>query len=446
LEVEEKVKKILSSVLAMVLIVSLVACGSSSSDGSAAVNSDSGSTVAENNSGDDEMLTVRVGCILPYSGAATNNSEAASMAIEAYEQYFYEKMGWDDGRNIKIEWVYGDSESTAEGAASAFERLVNFENVDVVIGTSRGVESTPLVPLAIKYQVPFILLHTVANALVDSPNDYVFRPVPGDTQEAKDHAAFFEILSEQQGGITTMGLVYSAEDYGTGAANLYREIAANNNVEIVLDESVQIGVADVSSVVNKIRNLNPDVILSALQINEALLFQKTLAEYNVTTPIIARGAGYLDLSFLDAANDTAEGVVSSNGWCIDTLNYLDADSQRVAQDMMGNAGVNMNEVSNSAWITTGCLFDAINRAETLDRAGIAAALRTLDLDFDHPANMFAKHDSISFGTNVEAGQYNQNQHTHTQFSQIIDGEWKVVYPEAIFADPTDNPLIWPPND
>ena len=420
-----KKSKILSIFLTLVLVFAMMAAAG----------------IAEDASGNEETLTVRVGCILPYSGAATNNSDAAQMAIDAYIKYFNENMGGFD-RNIEIEWVYGDSESTSDGAVSAFERLVNNENVDVIIGTGRSVETGPCVPLAIKYEVPFILLHTVADTLVNTPNDYVFRPTPGDAQEKIDHRLLWDVLDEAQGGIENMVIIYSAEDFGSGAADYYREIAAEKGVEILLDESVQIGVADLSGVINKIRNLQPDLIFTALQINEALLFQKTLQEYRIDIPVLTKGAGYVDISFIGASNGTAEGVVSSAFWCVDSLQYLGEEAQRVGNEMMQAAGIEMNEVSVSAWVTTACLLDSINRAETLDREGIAAALKTLYFDADHPANMFAGYESVSFGENPDVPQYNQNQNAHVQFCQIQNGEWVTVYPESIFGE-NENPLIWP---
>lgn len=419
-----KKTRILSIVLALALVLAMVSMTGMAEESAA-----------------EEILTVRVGCILPYSGAATNNSDAAQMAIDAYIKYFNENMGGFD-RNIEIEWVYGDSESTSDGAVSAFERLVNNENVDVIIGTSRGVETGPCVPLAIKYEVPLIILHTVSDTLVNTPNDYVFRPTHGDFQENQDHAKFWDVIDAAQGGIDNMAIVYSAEDYGSNAAEFYRGLAQEKGVEVVLDESIQIGVADVSGVVNKIRTVQPDIIFSALQINEALLFQKTLKEYNITIPVLTKGGGYLDLSFIGASNGTAEGVASSAFWCVDSLQYLSEEAQRVGNEMMQTAGIEMNEVSISAWITTACLMDSINRAETLDRPGIAAALRTLYLDENHPACMFGGVETVSFGENPDVPQYNQNQNVHIQFCQLQNDKWVTVYPQDLFEE-GENPLKWP---
>ena len=81
-----KKTRILSIVLALALVLAMVSMTGMAEESAA-----------------EEILTVRVGCILPYSGAATNNSDAAQMAIDAYIKYFNENMGGFD-RNIEIEW------------------------------------------------------------------------------------------------------------------------------------------------------------------------------------------------------------------------------------------------------------------------------------------------------------------------------------------------------
>ena len=385
--------------------------------------------------------SVRVGVLLSRSGATAANARAAQMGFDAYLEHFYDNGGFKNKPGLHIEWVWGDSESTADGAVSAFEAMVNIDNVDVITGTGRGIETGPCVPLAIKYQMPFLLLYTVADTLVNTKNDYVFRPTPGDFQEFSGHEAIFKMLTDRQGGAKTAAIVVTADDYATGAAAIYRKICEAGGVKILFEETVQLGATDVSGVINRVKSLDPDILIAALQINEALLFSRQAVEYRLKTPILVRGGGFLDASFLAAAQGTAEGIVASAFWGVDSLTYLGDEANAIAKNMMTKAGISMNDLTISGWICAGVLMDVLDRAETLDRAGIAKAMAATNLPQSHPANLFTQYPGISFGEGP--GQYNQNQTTVLQFLQLIDNKWRVVYPSTVVPD-DKNPLKWPP--
>lgn len=442
-------KKVFALVLAMVLALSLAGCVATEpvAEESAPVEEAAPATQAtEGEAG--EKKVVKIGLLAPISGAVASQGQMMEAGLRTALQYFEENVGFKN-QNVEIQVVVADTESSVDAGVSAFERLANVENVDLVIGSYQSGVCSPCAALANKYGVPYVICNAVSDKILAEDANYVFRPCLGDSAEKNNHLEFMQGLSAVS-EIKTMAYVSTADDYGNGALSIYEWVAEELGAEMVLVEQVQAGVADMSGVVQKLKAANPDICVAALQLNEALLFQRQLREYQCNVPVFAKGAGYNDSTFVESANGTAEGVVTSTGWLADSLQFLTEDATVWANKIAeNNNGLFPNEVGANGWLCTGVALDAIDRVEgEITRDSIAAALDVTNLDQDHWSNLFFRHPSISFSDREVNGTmiYNQNWDAKVQFGQLQGDKWVMVYPFSLVGAATEesNPISWPP--
>jgi len=439
-------KKLLAILLVIVLSVAMISCTPEQTDGTA--NDQTSNDSVDNG----EVEVIKIGALLPMSGAVASQGELMKMGLEAAVEYFNENVGFTSLGDVEIELVIADSESTPDVGLSEFEKLVTVDNVVAVLGSYQSAVTSPCATLANKYGVPYVIINAISDSILAEDANYVFRPCVGSYSQQAAQEYFIKLLDDIS-GVKTIGFVGSADDWGDGVIASFGLIAEDLGAEVVVSEQVQAGVADMSGIVQKLKAQDVDLTIVALQLNEALLFQRQLKEYNCTVPVLAVGGGYMDSTFIASAGDTAEQVVSSAAWVYDVLNSLSDEAQEWATviEAKSTTGLKMTETCCNAWLALGVTLDAIERAGAYDSQSIADALDVTDMDSEHWANMFNKHPYIRFeDTELPDGtmMYNQNFGAGLQYGQIINGEWKLIAPFDIVGEfgSDSNPMIWPPQE
>ena len=311
-------KKVLSVLLAAIMVVSLAACSSSAPAETAAAApaakeeaAPAAKEEAAPAAADDGKVVIKIGVPNPFSGGQADSGYLGKCGIEAALEYWNQNGGFKNHPEYQIEIVYVDTESDANVAATQAEKLINQENVNVLLGGYSSGLVAAMAPLAIKYQVPYLEFPGVGNSITAEPNDYVFRADPGDELQrltTVDFVHYLNGLSE----IKTCAWVGANDESGQSARSMFLAIADEMGAECILDESIQAGAADMSGVVQKIKQADPDILFTYFYLNEALLFQRQLQEYKVNVPILSRGGGYLESSFLTSAGTTSENVMTTS--------------------------------------------------------------------------------------------------------------------------------------
>lgn len=396
-----------------------------------------------------EATVIKIGVLAPLSGGLSSQGQLLKMGIDGYYEYWTQGGGFKNWPNTTIELVFADNESTADVGVTQFEKLINVDKVIAVIGCYASALSAPCTTLANKNEVVFSLVNSVSDSCTIEPGQYVFRGNAGDPQEFMYQKDFLSKLSDIS-PIKTIALVGNADDYGASAKAMYNKIAEELGWEVVIDETIQAGASDLSGAINKVKQLNPDLVIVASQVNEAILFQRQMKEYQVNVPIFAKGAGYLDSTFIPSVGEACEYVISSALWMVDTLNYLDEEAQKWGAYLTELGGMPPNETTVNAWMSLGIVLDALDRCPELTRKALSVAMAATDLDADHPANLFCRHSRISYadGKSPMSGKdaYNNNWDAVLQFGQILDGKWRTVYPASIVGEygSETNAMVWPP--
>ncbi|MDR0841141.1 MAG: ABC transporter substrate-binding protein [Christensenellaceae bacterium] len=432
-------KKLLSLFVALAMMLSLTACTTGAPNSTAPAGTPAATVekpvAAPGETGDVE--TIKIGVLFPMSGGSASSGNLSWMGTQMAVDYFNNNGGFKN-LNAAVELVLIDTETKPDVAASAFERLVTEENVIGVVGNFNSATSATCVPMAIKYGVPYIISACANDNLMEQENDYVYRVGAGNAEVYQKRIEFIQWLGNAT-DVKTGSIIYSADDFGAQTSESWASVLKDAGIDIILTESIQGGASDLSGIVNKLKASDPDLAIVVLNTNEAVLFQKGLKEYNCNVPILAGGAGYMEPTFIDTVGkDAAEYVFVNTGWIPDSLSNSPAVATDLVNEALAKYGYEFAEASMYAWASTAVLIDAIDRAGVIDREAVAQALKTTDLDKDHWVNMYTNLSGIKFGT-VD-GRYNVNVNVLSFCAQVVDGEWRIVWPDDNIAD---NPLVWP---
>lgn len=197
--------------------------------------------VVANKSAKKDEITV--GAILPMTGASAIYGEELKKGME-YAVKDLEK----DGKTAKL--IVEDSQSTAPGGLSAYNKLVHSDKVDFVISAFSRV-SVPLTQKAKEDKIPLVITMVAAMSAVSQDNPWVFRIFQNALQTGGAHSDIYTKL-----GLKKLGVLYVNDEMGLSNFEVIKKDCADRGIEI-LGLSYLPADSDYKTQLSKIKAFNP---------------------------------------------------------------------------------------------------------------------------------------------------------------------------------------------
>lgn len=286
--------------------------------------------------------------------------DGAQLAIDEIN-----KAGGVNGQQIEL--VAYDSEGDPTKALSLFNRLVDSDKIDALLGGTFSGESLTVGPVANEKQIP-MLSPTATNADVTLDKEYVFRACFIDPYQGKVAAKF---ATDNLGATKAVIFRNVSNDYAMGLADNF---AAAFTGEIVADEGYTNEDNDFKAIITKIADLNPDVIFVPDYKNMVGLIASQLKDAGVDAPLLG-GDGWDGVQV--EYPDVMEGHYFTNHYATD-------DEAEVIQTFITKYKEAYGEVPNAlaalAYDAAYIMAKAIEKAESTEGPAIKDALSTIKYD------------------------------------------------------------------
>lgn len=415
-------KKLLVVLLVLVMAVSLFGCSS-------------------NKQAATDSKEVKIGILLPLTGSSAEMGKLAKNGIELAINTINAQGGIKSLNGAKIVPIYADSAGKPEAGVTEIERLIVKDKVHALLGPYNSNVAAPTAEVAEKYSKPYMLTNAVADGILQKGYKYVFRANQSSSGNAIDLIGFLTDLGKKTGKpIKNIALVYESTDWGNSSAEALKKVAKDAGIEVVAALDYPANTADMTSIIVKLKSVNPEVVIPMSYLNDALLFTRTAAEMKLGSAILAGGGGFSAPAFVEKAGKSAEHVMTLSGWETDILGGKSEASKKLNEEYKAKYGSDFSEYSANAWMSAMVLFDAIERAGKLDAAAIKAALDATDIKGNHVALSLHPYDGIKFSQEVR-GMKSQNVYARQIITQVQNGKFRMVWP--FNTAPKDVQLTWP---
>ena len=372
-------KKFLAMILALVMALSLVACGSK----------DNGQQQGGDVSGDK---VVKIGIFEPTSGQNGAGGKKEILGIE-YANTIKPTVTIK-GEEYTVQLITADNASDASKAPTAAQTLIS-QGVSVVIGTYGSACAIAAGDLFKDAKIPAIGT-SCTNPQVTLDNDYYFRVSYIDPFQGAVMANF---ANKEKGSVNCALIIESGDDYSAGFGNYFqKEMERLGGKASVLE--FQKGETDFSTIMASVKSEGYDGIFAPVSIETAAMIISQARDAGITCPIMA-GDTWDDISIAQRTGDKATDIFFSAFFdADDTSNeagkaFVDGFKAWVAADKtrIENNGGTADAISS----VTPCGYDAymaavhaIEAANSTVGSDIQAALTTLqvpglvtgDLSFD----------------------------------------------------------------
>src|SRR5512142_3382808 len=146
-----------------------------------------------------------------------------------------------------------------------------------------------------------------------------------------------------------------------------------NSYKLVADISYAANATDVTSEVGRLIKANPDVLMHASYITDAILFTKTFKEMGFKPKALMTFAGYIEPAYLPAVKSDGNGIVVRSTFALDLAKKKPIVG-KVNELFKKKYGIDMSENAARSFTAPFVLADAINRARTTEAEAVVKAL------------------------------------------------------------------------
>jgi branched-chain amino acid transport system substrate-binding protein len=275
------------------------------------------------------------------------------------------------GRPLQI--ITADNGCTPDGAVSAARKLIDLDQVDVILGG--GCSGATLGAMPVIQQAQIVQLTDVssnptitANAGPAGGNIWQFRINADDSIIAK---TFSNDIAKEAKSV----VVYASNnDFGRGAVDAYNLSLPKAGVEVKGVEFYQPGQADYRSGLAKVQTQNPDALLMIMESQDAAIFVRQLDEVGFKPKLFARGS-VVTPEFVELIKDQpslGEGLREASLWAVGEDPAFDSAFQLRYGKLPPANG-------SGPYYAAKVLAEAIRIAGKADRTSIREGLTKVDM-------------------------------------------------------------------
>jgi branched-chain amino acid transport system substrate-binding protein len=318
---------------------------------------------------------IRIGFASAMSGPAAITGEGvrwgATLAVEEINA-----KGGVMGR--KLEAFFADNKAQPGEAVSAVRKLVDIDQVDVIIGQTHSGACLGAMPVVKELGVPMVIeacSHPQIRALSGKGgNEWTFRVALDDEIMAYTFARY---MARQ--GVKSSSILAMNNDFGRGAANAYDAAFKKANVKLLSTEFFDPGQPDYRPVLTRLKRANPESILAIILASDGAPFMRQFRELGLTQRVFSRGS-LGSAEFLYQVRDNpkiGDGVVEASYWMTGLDPEWDkkwTERYKVPPRIHGSlAAITLR------WAVVPALEIALKKHGKADRQTIRAALEEVDV-------------------------------------------------------------------
>lgn len=354
--------------------------------------------------------TVKIGVITSLTGSLAAFGEAHKHGYEiALDEI--NKKGGIGGKQVELDFY--DDQSKPDQAVQGVSKLVDQDEVPMVLGSYSSESTKAIVPAITQRQVPLIIPTATADNVMDSKSPWVFRICAGANDYARTTLAFLK----DNGAPKTIAIVYENTNFGQSNMKAMKAAAEAGGMKVVAVESYEAKSPDYKAVLQRVKQANPDAVYLCSYLLDATTLMRQAEEVDFN-PRYYTSAG---TGFAAAEFPTAKGAGKNAEYTFSVSQWLPEakwpGSTEFDAEFVKRFGSHPAYHAIQAYESLQAAAQAMNDAKSMDRTAIRDAIRNLNMSM------------TPFGP-VKFDANGQNQHP-VLITQVLGGKYHVVYPADV---------------
>ncbi|MBC5802953.1 MAG: amino acid ABC transporter substrate-binding protein, partial [Candidatus Eremiobacteraeota bacterium] len=325
--------------------------------------------------------TIVFGSAVSLTGSLTKEGHLTQEGYDFWKDYTNAHGGLKVGaKTYKVDIKYYDDESKPNTAQTLAERLIDQDKVDFLLGPYGSGTAFTVAGVAERKKIPMVEGNGAAEKIFNQGYKYTF----GVLSPAKKYLQrVLEMAVNQKPRPQTLAISASSDAFSLEVQDGAVTWAQQHGLKVVYANKYPDGATDVSSVISAIKAANPDIILNAGHLQDAILVNKGLKEQNVQAKIIGYSVGPDTPYTVGTLGKDSEDIVGGAQWS-EAVGYRGIPGfYRTAKEYADAFDKQFHHRPDyhDAESTAACLaFQyAIQKAGSLDREKVRDALASLSI-------------------------------------------------------------------
>ena len=371
-----------------------------------------------------QQRTVKIGSILPLTGASSVSGKAAE---QGYKLALDEINASGGVLGRPLEFVLEDDASAPATAIQQFTKLYTVDKVDFFAGGFSSGNVIAIANAAKQYDAFMTVLGAAAIPVEDAyaTYPYFFHYHPWAYYNNQAVVDFFKFLQKSKGA-KNLAIMYEDGVFGSGAP-IFADQIKKEGFNVVLLEKFKTGAGQFTPILTKAKQLSVDILYWVGYDADALPIASQAKEVNFNPGIIYGVPASWPVGF--EANKLSQGMAGLSLWLPDSPRA--ASKAFVQKFQKKYNSVTQEYLAPLAYVNLTTLAAAINRAGTTDKDKVAAELAKTNTD-----TPFGK---LTFTPSLKIKQQGFKAGEWLNF-QFRNGRRTPVYPEGVARAPIIYPV------
>ncbi len=257
----------------------------------------------ESGSDSSGLEPYKIGVVVSLTGSYSGLGVPEKRAIEL-EAEMLNEAGGINGRMVEL--FFEDDATDAAKAAAAATSLIEREDVIAIIGATGTGQTMAMRTDIDRAAVPQVSM--AGGSVVTADFDELVFQTPWPNRVVVP----FTLKALAAKGITRIALISDSGGYGADGHDVVLASASAAGVEIVADETFNLGDTDMTAQLTKMRSQSPDAVLMWTAGSEAAIVAKNMQQLGLDVPLVG-SPGNGRVEFLDGAGSAADGFSFAAG-------------------------------------------------------------------------------------------------------------------------------------
>ena len=277
----------------------------------AACTGDGGDDGTDDSAAEGFDGTVLLGAALSETGKFSVEGKDSRQGYDTWVRWVNEEYGGiriGDER-YRAEIVYYDDESDADTAGNLVQRLIDEDEVHFLLGPYSSSLTTGTSAIAEANNVIMVEGNGTSDTMFERGFENLFLVAA----IASDYTrSGIEALAAQ--GATTAVIAYEDTSFPTSVAKGAQRHLEANGIEVLAVETYPKDIQDVSAIMTKFRDLDPDVFIGGGHYNDAVLFVNSAKELGFRPEGMLITVGPSNPKLIDELGADVNGVFGPTQW------------------------------------------------------------------------------------------------------------------------------------
>ncbi len=352
---------------------------------------------------------IKLGALLPLTGPSGATGQDMKDGYELAKEQI-NAAGGVNGAQLNV--IYDDDKNDPATAVGSWEKLVNSDKVEVMMGGLASTISAALIEPAKKAQVPMAWTGAAATTVEKGfeGQEFFFHYHPWEYQNATSALAFLKSTP-----IKKWAVVYEDGLFGKGAYDGFKTTLPAQGQELAIGEAFKTGSTDFTALLNRVKASGSEGIILVPMAGDVIPFMTQMREVGYKPKLVYASPPSFPPDF--GKSPVAEGVAGLTLWTTDIP--APASKKFVADFQKKYNKAPVSYWSALAYTNSTTVANALAKSGTGNKTGWIKAME--ETSYESPLGPTLKFAPSQFIK-------------HQGFTSLVSFQWQNGKQEIVFPD------------